>query len=287
MSTETKTVLITGCSDGGLGSALAIAFHEAGAHVYATARNPTKLKQAEALGIETLILDVLDDKSIKECVSKVPHLDILINNAGAGYTMPISDISIPEAKKQFDLNVWSYIAVTQAFTPLLLKSKGIIVHNTSVASVSSLPFQATYSASKSAMASFAEAQRLELQPFGVRVVDLKTGAVTSNFFSNTYNQKAADESDGHLLPADSIYSPARDAVEKMLRGDELRAMSVPAKTWAHNVASDLLRPNPPYQIWRGGQAWQIRIGSMLPLGLLDGMIKKITGLDIVERAVNK
>lgn len=77
MSTTKKTVLITGCSDGSLGAALAIAFHNSGLKVYATARNPSKLKSVEALGIETLILDVLDDASIAEAASKITELDIL------------------------------------------------------------------------------------------------------------------------------------------------------------------------------------------------------------------
>src|ERR1700748_1171583 len=110
MSSAKRSVLITGCSDGGLGAALAIAFHEAGLHVYATARDPSKMKELSALGIETLTLDVLSDSSIAACVSQLTSLDILVNNAGAGYSMPVSDISITEAKKLFDLNVWSQIA---------------------------------------------------------------------------------------------------------------------------------------------------------------------------------
>lgn len=79
-----RTVLITGCSDGGLGAALAIAFHKAGLHVYATARNASKKESLANLGIETPTLDVLFDSSISECVSKLSSLDILVNNAGAG-----------------------------------------------------------------------------------------------------------------------------------------------------------------------------------------------------------
>lgn len=82
MSPSKRTVLITGCSDGGLGAALALAFHEAGLHVYATARNPSKMSQLAALGMETLTLDILSDSSIAACRSKLSSLDILVNNAG-------------------------------------------------------------------------------------------------------------------------------------------------------------------------------------------------------------
>ena len=132
-----RTVLITGCSDGGLGASLALAFHAAGLRVYATARNPSKLDQVSSAGIETLTLDVLSSESIKNTVTKLPNLDILVNNAGAEYLMPVADVDIADAKRLFDLNVWSYIEVMQAFLPLLLKSPhgGLIVNQSSVGSV--------------------------------------------------------------------------------------------------------------------------------------------------------
>lgn len=281
MSSSKRTVLITGCSDGGLGAALAAAFHKAGLHVYATARNPSKMTQIKSLGIETLTLDVQSDSSIAACVSKLSDLDILVNNAGAGYNIPVSDISIPEAKKLFDLNVWSYLAVTQAFLPLLLKSKGMIVNQTSVAGSVTLPFQSVYNASKAAMAMFSDSQRLELAPFGITVVDLKTGVVDSNF------QKNHGEAREVTLPKGSIYEPAKETVEKVMRGDELVKSGVPAQQWAELVVQDLLRKKPPSNIWRGSQAWLVWIGTILPFGTLDGMAKKMTGIDVVEKMVRK
>ena len=142
-----STVLITGCSDGGLGFALASAFHGAGYRVLATARNPAKLEDAKAAGIETLALDVPSDTSIEKCMAEVRQmtggsLDILVNNAGATYFTPLADASIPESKKLFDLNVWSNLATIQAFLPLLLRSTrgGLIVNHTSISSVICPPF---------------------------------------------------------------------------------------------------------------------------------------------------
>jgi 1-acylglycerone phosphate reductase len=281
MEKSKRTVLITGCSDGGLGAALAVALHNAGLHVYATARNTSKMKELESLGIETLALDVQSDTSIAECVAKISFLDILINNAGAGYSMPISDMSIPESKKLFDLNVWSNISVTQAFLPLLLKSKGIIVNHTSVASVFGLPFQGAYNASKAAAAMLSECLRLEVEPFGVKVVDLKTGAVSSNFFNN---MKEAKET---ALPKDSIYQPAKEAVERTIRGELFEETGMPAQQWAAGVVKDLLREKPPSIIWKGKNATQVWMATFLPHGLLDGTSKKMTGLDVVERMVKK
>ncbi|KAJ5365915.1 Short-chain dehydrogenase/reductase SDR [Penicillium concentricum] len=276
----TRKVLITGCSDGGLGAALAIAFHDAGLEVYATARNPSKMSGVTSQGIKTLRLDVQSESSIAECLSNVPELDILVNNAGGGYSMPVSDISISEAKKIFDLNVWSTLAVTQAFLPLLLKSKGMIVNHTSVASLCSAPFQSAYNASKAALASFSDAERLELKPFGIRVVDLKTGIVESNF------QKNQRKEDTVSLPAGSIYEKAKEVVERTIRGTIFEDSGMPAQQWAKLVVTDVLNSSAP-NVWRGNQAWLVRFGSMLPFGTLDSTLRKLTGLDEVERLVMK
>jgi 1-acylglycerone phosphate reductase len=186
--------------------------------------------------------------------------------------MPISDLSIAEAKKLFDLNVWSYLAVTQAFLPLILKSQGIIVNQTSVSSACTVPFQSTYNASKAAIATFSDTQRLELAPFGVRVVDLKTGAVHSNINNGP---KAT-------LPENSIYAPARERVEKSMSMEDIVKGAMSQEVWAKATVADLLKKSPPPNIWRGTNAWLVWVGTKLPFGWLDGTVKKITGLDVLE-----
>ncbi|KAF8855236.1 NAD(P)-binding protein [Acephala macrosclerotiorum] len=286
MSDSKRTILITGCSDGGLGAALAVAFHEAGLHVYATARNPSKMTHLASLGIETLILDVLSDSSIAACVETITKsngsLDILLNNAGALYNMPVTDVSIPEAKKLFDLNVWSYIAMAQAFMPLLLKSpKGMIVNQTSVTSIQALPFQSAYCASKAAMSMFSNLQRLELEGFGITVVELKTGLVKSNLIK--HQEQATQVS----LPEDSIFWPAKEAVERVMRQDEFATSGMDSQEWAKLVCQDLLKCKPPPVIWRGESAGLARFASAFPFGMFDGTTKKMGGLDVVERLLRK
>ncbi|KAL9612724.1 MAG: hypothetical protein Q9167_002715, partial [Letrouitia subvulpina] len=286
MSPSKRSVLITGCSDGGLGAALAVAFHSANLHVYATARDLSKMSHLASLGIETLQLDVQSSSSIAACVSTLDtsSLDILINNAGAQYPMPLADISIAEAKKLFDLNVWAHVAVTQAFLPLLLKSDaayggGMIVNNTSVAAVTTLPFQAAYNSSKAAMAMISDILRLELEPFGIKVIDLRTGVVKSNIIQNLRALTPVS------LPQGSIYEPAREVVEKALRLELFEGEGLEADRWARQVVQDLLKKNPPPVIWRGGSAWLTRIVSISPFGWFDGMVKRMYGLDVVERVI--
>jgi 1-acylglycerone phosphate reductase len=146
-----RTVLITGCSEGGIGFALAQEFHRQGVRVFATARNLGKVEHLRAAGLEVIQLDVVDQATIHSAVEAVSQLtggtlDILVNNAGGGYQMPLLDADLDEARRLFDVNLWGVLAVTQAFAPLLVAaaaagSKPRIVNIGSVASRVGVPWQ--------------------------------------------------------------------------------------------------------------------------------------------------
>ena len=292
-SSKKLNILITGCSDGGMGAALAAAFHHSGHHVFATTRDPSKMSSLAAQGIETLAVDVTSAASVAAAVravsSSLPNgrgLDMLINNAGRGYTMPLMDVSLDEAKATFDLNVWAHIAVTQAFLPLLLRSATAgrapaVVNNTSVSSVAALPFLGVYSSSKSALAMLTETLRFELAPLGVRVVELKTGNVRTNIISNLHGGSEKK------LPAESVYAPAREIVERSLRQEDFVDYGVPAERWAAEVSALLLARNPPAVVWKGENAFLGWLGTILPRGWLDGYVKKLSGLDKAEEILKE
>ncbi|TIC90436.1 NADPH-dependent 1-acyldihydroxyacetone phosphate reductase [Colletotrichum higginsianum] len=278
-----KTILITGCSDGGLGSALALAFSKAGWRVFATARNPSKLEQTTAAGIEALPLDVTSESSISECVSRVGELtggslDALLNNAGAGYSMPLMDTSPEQTRSVFELNVISLICTTQAFLPLLLQSDGaMVINNTSISSVGGMPWQVIYNASKAAAASVTAGMRLELAPFGIKVIDLKTGTVTSNFIQNLPPA---------VLPAKSLYGIARKEVEKVMSAEKIRKEGTSADAWAEAVVVEVTKSKPKLWIWKGANCFFVWfISTFFPVGGFDGIMKKMVGLDIVEQRV--
>lgn len=295
-------ILITGCSPSGMGAALAVAFHNAGHHVYATARDPSKLSPLAAQGIETVTLDVTSASSIASAFSAVSAslpdgegLNMLINNAAGNYTMPIADVSLDAARKLFDLNVWAQIAVTQAFLPLLLKSAGssaaghlpaqaMVVNHTSVGSRAALPFQGVYNASKAALAMLSETMRLELSPFGISVIDLKTAGVRTNFISNGNLGPDAEA----RLPTGSMYEPAREVVETAMSQRDLAHRGVTPEQWAAEVVPLLLGRSPPGVIWRGESALLARVAVAMPCGgIFEGMIKRMTKLDVVEEVVRE
>jgi 1-acylglycerone phosphate reductase len=141
-----KIALITGCSEGGIGSALVLAFQERGLHVFATARDISKMSHLKDLPNVTLLsLEVTDSSQIADTVKAVKAhtggtLDYFVNNAGRNYFMPTLDINIEEAKGIFETNFWGALSLIQAFAPLVIAAKGTIVNNCSVSGHANVPW---------------------------------------------------------------------------------------------------------------------------------------------------
>ncbi|KAK4974649.1 NADPH-dependent 1-acyl dihydroxyacetone phosphate reductase [Elasticomyces elasticus] len=275
MNSFKRSVLITGCSEGGTGAALARELHNRGLHVYATARNVSKMDSLTKLGIQTLPLDIQSEASISDCVARIPSLDMLVNNAGAQYPSPVTDVSIVEAKALFDTNVWGPILMIQAFVPLLLKSpNAMIVNHTSVGADASIPFQAVYNASKAAMSRFSHT----LQAFNIKVVELKTGGVDTEIVKNVQARNLG-------LPKNSIYEPAREILDPGLRLEWVGKQGISPEQWAKEVANGLLKSNPAATIWSGRGASMAWFAGFFPFVNFDGMFKRMTKLDKVEAMI--
>ncbi|CAG8972457.1 hypothetical protein HYALB_00001146 [Hymenoscyphus albidus] len=134
-----KTALVTGCTPGGIGNALARELHSRGLFVFATARTLEKITDLKELGIECLHLIVDDTESVKACHEKAVQilngrgLDFLINNAGKTIVRPAIEINMSEAQSLFATNILGIMHLTQTFSPHLLLAKGTIVNIGSVA----------------------------------------------------------------------------------------------------------------------------------------------------------
>ncbi|KAH7098076.1 hypothetical protein BKA62DRAFT_813891 [Auriculariales sp. MPI-PUGE-AT-0066] len=265
-----RTVLITGCSEGGLGAALARAFQARGFHVFATVRNANK---AGALGdvenIEVLNLDVKSEDSIQQCVREVEQrtggtLDVLVNNAGADFVMPLLDTQIEQAKALYDLNVWGVLATTQAFVPMLIKAKGTIVDICSVGAVLPMAWSGIYNSSKAANNFLSETLRLEIEPLGVRVITVMAGGIETPIHENA----------GKLeLPLSSYYQAAQGHISDQRSGAKKPGAQRPEVT-ARNIVHDVVNGRRG-QIWRGGNASTIWwLVWLLPKGAVEWMLNK-------------
>ncbi|KAE8159852.1 hypothetical protein BDV40DRAFT_302864 [Aspergillus tamarii] len=278
MTSETKflqSVLITGCSAGGIGAALAETFHERGLHVFATARSMSKMAHLEKLpNVTFLELDVTDSKSIESAVEIVTSktggkLNYLINNSGQSLVMPALDTNIEDAKKLFDVNLWGMVAVTQAFSPLIVATKGTIVNVASLAAFFRSPWLTFYNASKAAVDAYSHTLRLELAPFGVKVVTVAAGTVQTNIF------RPVEEVP---LPPDSMYKAASKEMVGIANGKIVQGSMDPAE-FAKRVADDVLG-GATGMIWRGTMATIARIMyTVLPTWLMDRLTFPGSGLD--------
>ncbi|KAI1365721.1 putative short-chain dehydrogenase/reductase [Xylaria arbuscula] len=228
-----KTALITGCSDGGIGAAMAKILRERDYHVFATLRNKSKAGALASLS---------------------GKLDILINNAGRDFLMPLLDVNIEEAKRFFDVNFWGALAVTQAFSPMIIKAKGIILNYSSCC---------MYSTSKAALKQLSNVLRVELEPLGVRVVTAIIGAVHTNIFTNS-------TSEALQLPANSYYEPIKHFLVDIREG-KIHPKEQDVDIAARHLLDDVFRGKDSY-IWRGTTSTTCKwLSGWLPLWLLDNL----------------
>lgn len=258
MAENRKVVLITGCSAGGIGSALALEFHAQGHHVFATARSSAKMAHLRDAGIAALEMDVTSDASIATAVQAVTRdaggkLDVLVNNAGVNHIMPFADASMASIRAVLDTNVAGVLAVTQAFLPLLVSARGVVANIGSVNQVFNPPFQVAYNASKAALAAISDTLRVELAPVGVRVVHIVTGAVSSHLMEN----KGAP---ADAVPEESMYSAIRQHIEKRAFLDKVKCAT--AEEYAKQVVHDLTKKKQPPVLYRAPTALVARILSI-------------------------
>jgi 1-acylglycerone phosphate reductase len=144
------SVLLTGCSDGGIGSALAAVFQQHGYLVFATAPDTKKMSKLAGLdNVKLLALDVRESDQIQAAVESVRKetggsLNYLLNCAARNHYMPVLDENIDDAKKLYDINVWGPLALMKAFSPLVVEAKGTFVFITSVSGCLNVPYHGKY-----------------------------------------------------------------------------------------------------------------------------------------------
>lgn len=175
--TAAGSVLITGCSSG-IGQAAALALHEAGRTVVATARNPATLSSLASRGLRTLALDVTDESSMRAAVDAAGPIDVLVNNAGYGLYGTVEQLPMAEIRRQFETNFFGLVRLTQLVLPgMRAAGSGRILNVSSMGGRATLPGGAFYHASKYAVEALSDALRMEVARFGIDVVLIEPGPV--------------------------------------------------------------------------------------------------------------
>jgi NADP-dependent 3-hydroxy acid dehydrogenase YdfG len=180
-----KAVLITGCSSG-IGHATAEKLAQDGMKVYATARRPESIEDLRDKGCETLALDVTDEPSMQSAVKAVVDnegaVGVLINNAGYSQSGAVESVPLDQVRRQFETNVFGLIRMCQLVLPGMRdQHEGKIVNIGSMGGRLTFPGGGIYHATKYSVEAISDALRFEVRGFGVKVILVEPGLITTNF----------------------------------------------------------------------------------------------------------
>ncbi|MBU0505340.1 MAG: SDR family oxidoreductase [bacterium] len=218
-----KTVLITGAA-GGIGFCTAKMFARAGAIVILTDINVKELTRAKKElkeiheNIYSYVLDVsnkiLVDTVVTKVIKKFKKLDILINNAGLGYTGELAETSFDTWKKLMDVNFWGVLNMTYAFLPHMKKKEdGHIINVSSGQAFFRLPTWGAYASVKLAMACFSEVLYYEIKKHNIDVTTVYPFMVDTGFYDEADPETWGGKLSMRLVP---YYSMKPEAVAKII-----------------------------------------------------------------------
>jgi NAD(P)-dependent dehydrogenase (short-subunit alcohol dehydrogenase family) len=279
---QTRTVLVTGAG-GGVGRATTQALAEHGFRVYAAVREPGG-EVPRHPDVRTLRLDVTDPAGIADAVALVRSdgctaLHGIVNNAGIIVQGPLELVSPHDLRHQFDVNVFGAVAVTQAFLPLLRAGHGRVVNITAATARVAGPFFGPISASKAALQSLSDAQRLELAHWGLPVVVIEPGLIDTTIFSKA--AAATAKAKAALSPAQlALYEAQVDAVDAAFAKSKPAAPEIVADAVVKALTAR--KPKPRYTV--GPDTRLLGLLARLPLRTRDRLLAGVTGLNKIPAA---
>jgi NADP-dependent 3-hydroxy acid dehydrogenase YdfG len=273
--TEQSVWFITGCSTG-FGRELAKQLLSRGSRVVVTARNTQALTQFA--GLENALVQTLDvtDKAevaaaVQAAEARFGCIDVLVNNAGIGYSAAVEEGEDAEIRRMFDINLFGLAAVTRAVLPGMRRRRhGFIVNFSSIGGLRSFPAIGWYNATKFAVEGLSEALWQEVEPLGIRVM-----LVEPSGFRTDWAGRSADESKVRIADYAATAGAGRAAVRAMSgkqAGDPVRAIEAIIKV--------VEGPNPPHHLLLGNAAFE---GAMAKLAELKG---DFAGWEAVSRGAD-
>lgn len=180
-----KVILITGASSG-IGKDTALSLIKEDHIVYGAARRLEMMQDIIQAGGHAIKMDILKERNIDDVVNQIikeqSRVDVLINNAGYGLWGAVETISIDEAKRQFDVNIFGLAYLTKKIIPIMRKQKsGKIINMSSMGGKVYTPFGAWYHATKYALEGWSDCLRIELKSFGIDVILIEPGVIKTEF----------------------------------------------------------------------------------------------------------
>jgi NAD(P)-dependent dehydrogenase (short-subunit alcohol dehydrogenase family) len=274
-----STVLVTGAARG-IGRATALRLADGGWDVIAGVRGADDgetLAQERPGRITPLILDITDDSHVAALDSALPaRLDAVVNNAGVVVGGPIEAVPLSELRRQLEVNVVGQAAVTQAVLPRLRNAKGRLVFVSSVSGLVATPMSGPYNASKFALEGLADALRMELAPWGIRVVLVEPAQTDTDLWRRADTD--LEEAVASLSPQHrDLYAKHIARFRKSI--PRSHRMAAPTDGVAATIERALTtrRPRARYVVGTTARA-QALLASLTPTVLLDMALRAGTGV---------
>lgn len=285
LSPRGRSVLVTGASSG-LGRACALGLAEAGFRVFASVRKeadaPESTGSPAAFGrITPVRVDVTDEASVAEAAERISGLVGeeglwgLVNNAGICVSAPLECVSPQRLREQLDTNVVGQLAVTQAFLPMLRRTRGRVVNVTSGLGSVAIPFLGAYASAQFAKEALTDVLRRELRALGVDVALVQPGAIMTPIWGKV-SVAARAAMDGVPEHIAELY---RIPFNRFLHHNEqqARASETRPEHFAETVRQALTAARPRSRYRVGPDARKVSVlARVLPDAALDRYLRPIT-----------
>jgi NAD(P)-dependent dehydrogenase (short-subunit alcohol dehydrogenase family) len=280
---EMRAVVVTGCSTG-IGRTCALELVRRGYHVFGSVRSEADaeaLQKEAGAGLTPLRMDVTEDDEVsrgatqvREALGQQGRLIGIVNNAGIAVYGPLELLPLETVRRQLEINVLGYLAVTKAFIPLLRRDAGRVVMIGSSSAYLTPPFLGPYASSKCALESLSDALRRELAPWGIEVVVMQPGAVITPLWD-----KSVDSGDSWFdgLPEAErrLYEQGYGAMRKTFQDKSGRG--IPVEKLAKRVADVLGMKRPRTRYRMGTDTFGYLLMSKLPDKMVDAMMAMALG----------
>jgi NAD(P)-dependent dehydrogenase (short-subunit alcohol dehydrogenase family) len=244
-ATNHKVAVVTGSSTGGIGYETSLILARNGFLTYATMRNMegggganqiTDIAKNEELPLEVIQLDVNNDKSVADAIDRIVseknRIDVVVNNAGYGFTGALEETSMDEIKSQFETNFFDAVRVMKSVIPIMRKqATGIIVNTTSLSGKVPLPLESVYTASKFALEGISESMQYELEPLRIKIIIIEPGGVGSSFLkSSKVPSKTSDLNSSYRSIENKISESFKQWSQNLMHPSEVAKVVLEAVT---------------------------------------------------------
>jgi NAD(P)-dependent dehydrogenase (short-subunit alcohol dehydrogenase family) len=273
-----RTVLVTGASTG-IGRTTALRLDADGWRVFAGIRNPADGASLQSEASDRLLpvtLDVTESEQIAAAAELLEReapggLDGLVNNAGVAVPGPLETIPLEDFRRQIEVNLTAYVAVSQAMLPLIRQAEGRLVFLSSIGGRVAFPFGGPYHASKFATEAIGDVFRQELRPWGIKVALIEPGSIDTPIWNR--GQRKSEEIEAKSPRTNLLYGAAIEKFRKVI--EDTAERGIPPEKVANAISHALESNHPKSRYLVGLDAKvQARIKPFIPTPLFDKIVAR-------------